>query len=198
MRAAVADALQRFGVAGAVDEIVVTGGSAGGLSTTLHVDRLRDLMGAQTAAGMPQCGYFPAYNASCGESSSHWPTTCTYPRSEHAPCAEGPSPSIWCNATDQFRATFTMQNASGAMAPQCLEDNAAEPWRCFLAPVATPYVEAPLFIWCACASYVWLPLLVDRLAPHAGSPSSTISSFPPSVTSSALSLRRIIPPGSRT
>ena len=131
LRAAIADALQRFGVAGTIEEVVVTGGSAGGLSTTLHVDRIRDLMGAGAAAGMPQCGYFPAYNASC----------------------EGPRPSIWCNATDQFRATFTMQNATGAMMPACLQSNAAEPWRCFLAPVATPFVESPLFIWCGLAAW---------------------------------------------
>lgn len=125
MRAAVADALARFGVAGEVDEVVVTGGSAGGLSTTLHVDRLQSLMGARAAAGVPQCGFFPSYNSSC----------------------EGPRPSIWCNATDQFRATFELQNASGAMPAGCVADHAAEPWRCFLAPTATPYVNAPLFVW---------------------------------------------------
>jgi O-palmitoleoyl-L-serine hydrolase len=135
---AVSDALARFSVKG-VDEIIVTGGSAGGLSTTLHVDKLQALMGAGAAAGVPQCGYFPYYNASC----------------------EGPSPSIWCNATDQFKHTFEMQNASGAMSPACLADHSSEPWQCFLAPTATPYVSSPLFVWQSKFDHFQLSAFVD-------------------------------------
>jgi O-palmitoleoyl-L-serine hydrolase len=128
LESGVLDALARFGIPqGSVKEIIVTGGSAGGLSTTLHVDRLKDLFGAELASGTPQCGYFPAYDAPC----------------------EGTSPSIWCNATAQFNATVQMQNATGALPPACVAAQAspADAWRCFLAPVVTPYVESPLFIW---------------------------------------------------
>ncbi len=33
------------------------------------------------------------------------------------------------------------------MAPKCLADNAENPWRCWLPPVAEKYVDAPLFFW---------------------------------------------------
>ena len=127
MRSALADFQARFGVA-APAEVVVSGGSAGGLSTILHVDAIGAALGARSVVGVPQCGWFPFWDAPCAG-----PTMTT---------------SAMCNATGDFRALVAQQNASGALAAGC---RAAQPpggeWRCFMAAVAAPFVAAPLFVW---------------------------------------------------
>lgn len=37
-------------------ELVVTGGSAGGLSTIIHVDEIAEILGAESVVGVPQAG----------------------------------------------------------------------------------------------------------------------------------------------
>lgn len=126
MAAAIIDALSKAGAIGNVSDVLVTGGSAGGMSTILHVDRIGELMGTRSIAGVPQCGFFLEVNGTCVD----------------------PEPSnIWCNASDQFQHAFNMFNASGTMAPLCLTDHSDEPWRCWLPPVAQGYVQSPLFFW---------------------------------------------------
>ena len=127
LRAALADARARFGIS-TLDEVIVTGGSAGGLSTTLHVDLIGELLGARSVVGVPQCGYFPFYDA---------------------PCA-GPQHSTgeMCNATGCFEALAALQNTTGALSTDCTATLPPEDaWRCFMASVATPFVRAPLFVW---------------------------------------------------
>ena len=127
LRAALTDFKARFNV-DAPSEVVVTGGSAGGLSTTLHVDFIGAFLGAAFVAGVPQCGWFPFYDA---------------------PCA-GPTQvsSVMCNATGSFFDVVTQQNATGALSAECkAAQRAGEEWKCFMAAVATPFVQAPLFVW---------------------------------------------------
>ena len=127
MRAALADFQARFAVA-APAEVVVTGGSAGGLSTTLHVDAIGAALGAQAIVGVPQCGWFPFWESACAG-----PTITT---------------SNMCNATGDFRALVEQQNATGALSAECrAAQRSGEEWRCFMAAVATPFVRAPLFVW---------------------------------------------------
>jgi Pectinacetylesterase len=45
-----------------VNQLVVTGGSAGGLSTILHVDRIAKMFNANVVGGLPQAGYFMYVN----------------------------------------------------------------------------------------------------------------------------------------
>jgi hypothetical protein len=127
LRAALSDAKARFAI-DAPAEVVVTGGSAGGLSTTLHVDFIGSFFGAQSVAGVPQCGFFPFWDA---------------------PCA-GPAmnASLMCNATGDYHAMATLQNVTGALSADCTAaQRAGDEWRCFMASVATPFVQAPLFMW---------------------------------------------------
>jgi hypothetical protein len=125
LRAALADFKARFGVT-APAEVVVTGGSAGGLSTTLHVDYIGEFLGAAFVAGVPQCGWFPFWDAPCADNKG----------------------SLMCNATGAFFDTVSLQNATGALSAECrAAQRAGEEWRCFMAAVATPYVKAPLFVW---------------------------------------------------
>jgi hypothetical protein len=65
LRDALADAMARAGAVGRVDDVLVTGGSAGGMSTILHVDRIKRLMGATDAEGVPEAGFFLETNQSC-------------------------------------------------------------------------------------------------------------------------------------
>lgn len=127
LRAALADCAARFAVA-APAEVVVTGGSAGGLSTTLHVDAIGAAWGARSVVGVPQAGYFPAWDAPCAGPTS--------------------KSSNMCNATGAFFDSVVLQNSTGALSAECRAAQAVgDEWRCFLAAVATPFVKAPLFVW---------------------------------------------------
>jgi len=127
LRAALTDVKTRFSI-DVPSEVIVTGGSAGGLSTTLHVDYIGDFLGAQSIVGVPQCGFFPFWEAPCAG-----PTIKT---------------SLMCNATGEFYNMVSLQNSTGALSPECkAAQGAGEEWRCFMASVVTPFVKAPLFIW---------------------------------------------------
>ena len=65
LRSSITDALARAGATGRVSDVLVTGGSAGGMSTILHVDRIKTLMGAATAEGVPEAGFFLEINQTC-------------------------------------------------------------------------------------------------------------------------------------
>jgi hypothetical protein len=130
------DALQRrFGFADA-RRLVVTGGSAGGLSTFLHVDRIADrLQTAQTAqmaqmaqkvqaappqvVGLPNAGFF----------------------------IDGPSyePSKPAFAT-LVQYGIGMFNATPPLSAACKAAHVGEEWKCWLASYAAPFVRQPLFV----------------------------------------------------
>ena len=127
LRAALTDFAARFSVINP-SEIVVTGGSAGGLSTTLHVDFIGSFLGAQSIVGVPQCGWFP-----------YWDEPCAGPTNTN---------SLMCNATGDFLNMVALQNSTGALSADCKAAQGTEnEWRCFMAATVTPYVKAPLFIW---------------------------------------------------
>ena len=58
LHAALAALKDEYGMASGVRNLVVTGGSAGGTSTFLHVDTLGRLAGAELTVGMPDAGAF--------------------------------------------------------------------------------------------------------------------------------------------
>jgi hypothetical protein len=118
----------RFGFADA-RRVVVQGGSAGGLSTYLHVDgiadRLRDLNPDPSTAtlkvvGRPVAGFFID------------PTP-------FAPPPEG-------NFSTQIRYGMNMFNGTDALSPACRAAQApGEEWRCWMAATAFPFVKSPIF-----------------------------------------------------
>jgi hypothetical protein len=126
LRSALQHAMARFSIV-SPPEVAVIGGSAGGLSTTLHVDKIGAMLGAGSIVGVPECGWFP-----------FWDAPCTGPTNKN---------SKMCNATGDFLGVVAMQNATGALSPECRAAQGGEEWRCFMAQVATPYVRAPLFVW---------------------------------------------------
>lgn len=123
---------QRFGFSRA-QRLVVTGGSAGGLSTFLHVDHIadrlqlaRETLGTRTAltarprvVGMPNAGFF----------------------------IDGPTfdPSKPTFAT-QVQYGVGMFNATPPLSAACKAAHAGEEWKCWLAPYAAPFVHQPLFV----------------------------------------------------
>ena len=125
LRAAIASLKKRHGMKH-VRHLVVTGGSAGGLSTFLHTDLLGQLAGAQDVVGMPDAGAFrvlppPACCAWADIVALHNATGALNPK---------------CVATENRKPT-----AAGLGG-----DNSA--WRCFTAPtlLGGGYVKAPLFV----------------------------------------------------
>ena len=129
---------QRFGFADA-QRLVVTGGSAGGLSTFLHVDHIADRLQAAQAVqmeqkvqavqmeqkappqvvGLPNAGFFidgPSYNPSK-------PTFATL-----------------------VQYGIGMFNATPPLSAACKAAHVGEEWKCWLAPYAAPFVRQPLFV----------------------------------------------------
>lgn len=121
---------------GNASEVVVTGTSAGGLSTILHVDRIAArILEAKAATravrgkednlkvrGVPVVGGFLDHG--------------NIRNDEH-------------NYTAWMRSVVEMQNIShsGALAPSCIEAHKSdERFKCFLAPYALPFVNTPVFL----------------------------------------------------
>jgi hypothetical protein len=117
----------RFGFADA-RRLVVSGGSAGGLTTYLHVDgiaaRLRSLNPDPEVAievvGRPVAGYF-------------------IDAKPFAPPSGG-------NYSTQIRYGMQMFNGTAALSPACRAAQApGEEWRCWMAPTAFPFVRQRVF-----------------------------------------------------
>lgn len=133
--------LQRSFGMGPVDELIVTGGSAGGLATILNVDRIAALTGAKRAVGLPNAGFFK-YEAN------------------HT--VEAYSPSANYSAAMEY--VYDMVNASGALSTACQRNQtrvavavggvrttaprnpSPGPWNCIMAATAERFVQSPLFI----------------------------------------------------
>lgn len=125
LEASLSRMLTQFGLATAT-ELLLHGGSAGGLSTLLHLDRTQRIVGPTVrVVGLSNAGFFK-------------------PVADH-PAQYPYDPSA--NFTAQIEHTFAMQNATGSLSHECL---AAQPpgleYRCMLAPWAEPHVVAPLFV----------------------------------------------------
>jgi hypothetical protein len=108
----------------AVKQLVVTGGSAGGLSTFLHLDRIASRMAVANptarVVGNPVCGFFLDHG-----NDGYQPANTTYPL--------------------RMQYIFNMQNASGSLSPACQQALAPDAWKCIMAPHAAPFVNTPWF-----------------------------------------------------
>lgn len=107
-------------------DVVLTGGSAGGLATILNLDRVQRLIGPTArVVGLANAGFFKPV-------ANH---TAQYPFDPSA------------NYTAQIQHLAGMQNVTGALAPACVGAfSPDQQWRCMLAPDAEPHVRGPLFV----------------------------------------------------
>lgn len=131
---ATVDRLFEMGIGNAT-EVVLTGGSAGGLSTFLHADRLAARIHAVNphakVRAMPVVGYFL----------------------DHANAAHGPQ-----NYTAWMKYIHTMQNLTvamgkdategGALDPACVEHYSAtdDVFKCFMSPHMNQFIDTPFFM----------------------------------------------------
>jgi len=112
---------------GQAKEMVVTGGSAGGLSTFLHADRIANRLKKQSkdvkVRAAPVVGYFL----------------------DHDNEVKGPQ-----NYTAWMKYIYTMQNLTssddGGLMPSCVKTFSGDEFKCFMAPHAQAFVETPYFM----------------------------------------------------
>jgi hypothetical protein len=104
--------------------IVFTGGSAGGLTTFLHLDHVAQRMATEApnarVVGEPVCGYF----LDAPNDGSH-PYNVTYPL--------------------EMAYVYKMQNASGSLTPTCQSTYGIDSYKCIMAPHAVHFIETPWF-----------------------------------------------------
>eukprot|EP00939_MAST-03C_sp_MAST-3C-sp1_P000133 g133.t1 len=136
--ATVAWAFEHAGMKDA-SEFVLTGGSAGGLSTFLHSDRVADALrenapGIKKIVSAPVVGYFrdvDNFKHTTGE----------------------PNTPSWtqANYTSWMKYIYTMQNLSfasdGGLTDSCREKHTEEPWLCFMSPHMEDVIETPFFVF---------------------------------------------------
>ena len=114
---------QEYGL-GSAKDVVLTGGSAGGLSTYLHLDRVAERLPAARVYGAPVAGYFL----------------------DHKPMpGGGPSGLENESYTENIKYMYSMFNATGALSQMCQAHYGEESWRCIMAPYAQAFVETPFF-----------------------------------------------------
>lgn len=112
------DLMQNRGLTGAID-IVLSGGSAGGLSVFLHLDYLVSILtpyneGAKIV-GLPISGYFPD--------------------------KEGPF-----YFSSRIKWIFDNMNVMESMNHECLRHHNEKEYKCLFAPNILPFIQAPIFV----------------------------------------------------
>ena len=132
--AALGDMLTRYNMSRATD-IILTGGSSGGLAVYLNCDRVGEMIAAAAAT-----------------TTTTTTTTATAPRYacladagfflDHNNTAGGPTTS------PQFRESFYAWNSTAAINQDCIKHYTAlgEPWRCVFAQNVLPFIKSRLFV----------------------------------------------------
>lgn len=104
--------------------IVLTGGSAGGLSTFLHLDHVAERASVSAPAarvvGEPVCGFFLDHG-----NDGFAPANVTYPL--------------------QMQYVYNMQNSTGSLSTECQSYYGEDAWKCIMAPHAAPFIKTPWF-----------------------------------------------------
>ncbi len=151
------DALLARGM-GAADEVIVNGGSAGGLATQLHVDyiagRVRAVNPGARVSAIIDCGFFIDAVDVFG----------------HA----------W--AAEQYQSVVALQNISSG--PQVDEDCVAasaggDVWQCFMAQFTYPFISTPIFIVQSALDAWQLPNLLAPLGDGADASYAKCFADPP-------------------
>lgn len=105
-------------------EIVFSGGSAGGLTSFLHLDHVAERMAREApkarVVGLPVCGFFLDH-----DNDGYQPDNVTYTR--------------------EMAYVYHMQNASGSLSAECQASLAPDSWKCIMAPHAAPFIQTPWF-----------------------------------------------------
>jgi len=116
------------------DEVVLTGGSAGGLSTFLHLDRVatavQNLQPNCRVYGVPVVGYFLDHDTFPGVRPTH---------------------TLPSNYPDMIKYIYHMQNLTfgmdGGLTKACETAFSDTPHYCFMAPHMHPYITHPFYMF---------------------------------------------------
>ena len=101
------------------EAIILTGCSAGGLATYLHLDYVQSMFPDIKVHGLADAGYF------IDAANIHWQM---YIR-------------------EQYQHIFVMQNCSGGVNSDCIRSKkGSERWQCFMAQYTYPYIKTPIFV----------------------------------------------------
>eukprot|EP01079_Euglenida_sp_SAG-EU17-18_P010453 gene10453-9204_t len=144
------DAVLDFAMArgmGGATELVVTGGSAGGLSTFLHTDRAAARVQAVAqgppakVVAAPVVGYFLDHG--------NFEHTDGYPGGPNTP--RWSTPGTGANYTFWMKYVYAMQNltfgADGGLAAACQAKHPSEPHLCFMSPHMQDVIQPPYFMF---------------------------------------------------
>ena len=120
-------------------EFVLTGGSAGGLSTFLHMDRVAAQIRQRSSTiqkivGAPVVGYFLDHD---NFAHSHGqPNTPSWNKE---------------NYTGWMKYIYQMQNLTfgndGGLTSACEQEHPTEPWLCFMSPHMNDVIDTPFFVF---------------------------------------------------
>jgi hypothetical protein len=126
-------------------EIVVTGTSAGGLSTFLHVDRIAATVTAASPSlkkttGQPRVGYFQDHD--------NFGHTTGYPGGPNTP--QWALPGTSANYSSWMKYIYSMQNltfgADGGLTEACRVNHPDDPHLCFMAAHMADTIQSPTFM----------------------------------------------------
>lgn len=101
--------------------LVLTGGSAGGLSTFLHLDHVQQLLPKTRVVGQPVCGFFIDHDS------------------------DGVMPE-WYSYPNFMKYVYHMQNSTGALSDECQSAYGSDAWKCIMAPHAVKFIQTPWFM----------------------------------------------------
>ena len=138
------DTLQAdFGFAKA-KRLVISGGSAGGLSTYLKVDHFADRLRAAQAADADAEAAEAENEATAALPPSPGPRVVGRPVAGFF--IDGPSfdPTLPTFA-EQVKYGVAMFNATPPLSTKCKTNYVGEEWKCWMAPYAAPFVREPVF-----------------------------------------------------
>lgn len=131
-------------------ELVVTGGSAGGLSTFLHLDHIAQRMKVSAPScvlvtGAPVVGYFLDH---ANYVQLHPPVAGTsgQPARTKANQIASSYPHSG-NYSSWMKTVVSDQNATAALLPECLAAFSDRPHLCFMSPHAVQFIRTPLFVF---------------------------------------------------
>eukprot|EP01043_Picozoa_sp_COSAG02_P015244 COSAG02_NODE_644_length_18993_cov_6.626389_20_plen_339_part_00 len=127
-------------------DFVLSGGSAGGLSTFLHVDRVAGRLKAEAPTckkirAAPIVGYFLDHD--------NFKHTTGLPGGPNSP--QWAKPGTGATYTTWMRYVYKMQNmtfgADGALTKGCQKKFPTEPGLCFMSPHMQEFIETPFFMF---------------------------------------------------
>jgi hypothetical protein len=132
---------ERFGLAQA-RRLVLSGGSAGGLSTYLHLDRVSDRLRklnpdpavSLQVVGRPVAGFFI-------DAAPYTPS----PKKTGSPTMMASSYPAGANYSTEIKFGTAMFNSTPALSPACRAAHSGKEWKCWMAPTAFPFVREPIF-----------------------------------------------------